>query len=465
MQASFRSSRRKPICAAIASLFALSAHVAAFAANSWSVTSCADTGTGSLRDVIGAGTTMSGDTVNLSTLSCPSSKISLTTGTITVAQDSLTIQGSSNSRLTIDASGLTTTAQSRAFTHNGTGTLSVRYLDVSGGYVNSTAAFSASGGCIYSNGSVLLHRATVKSCKAKSISGFNTANGGGIYTKGDLSLMYSTLSGNSAVTPNVAHGGGASVLGNFSATFSTVNGNSVSGPLGASVFAGGVFASGNVTITRSTVSANTSTHNIGGISAFSQTPGSLITQLNSSTISGNTAGGSIGGMYTDAGNVKIYNSTIAFNTAVAGTYSTGFVLSSAYSTSVSVNMQSSLLSNNTFGAFATESDLSTYGSHPITFNIAPANNLIRVTTASGLPTDTISSCPLLGSLRNNGGLTQTHALLSHSPAIDAGNAVHDNTYDQRGTPYQRVDNSKADIGAYEVQHSDIVFNTSFESCS
>jgi len=63
--------------------------------------------------------------------------------------------------------------------------------------------------------------------------------------------------------------------------------------------------------------------------------------------------------------------------------------------------------------------------------------------------------PLLGPLANNGGSTQTHALLTGSPAIDAGNAggCTDNLgvvlkTDQRG--FHRPIGLHCDIGAVEV---------------
>jgi len=79
----------------------------------------------------------------------------------------------------------------------------------------------------------------------------------------------------------------------------------------------------------------------------------------------------------------------------------------------------------------------------------------------------IGACPLLGRLRNNGGSTLTQALLSRSPGIDAGtNNQMDGNTDQRGSPYARISPSTGtvDIGAYEVQQNDIVFNASFEGC-
>jgi hypothetical protein len=57
--------------------------------------------------------------------------------------------------------------------------------------------------------------------------------------------------------------------------------------------------------------------------------------------------------------------------------------------------------------------------------------------------------PRLGPLQNNGGPTQTEALLPGSPAIGAGdpNAVSLRT-DQRGFP--RTTKGKIDIGAFET---------------
>jgi hypothetical protein len=71
---------------------------------------------------------------------------------------------------------------------------------------------------------------------------------------------------------------------------------------------------------------------------------------------------------------------------------------------------------------------------------------------------------LLGPLRDNGGPTKTHALMSHSPAIDTGNALATglSIYDQRVLP--RLSGTKVDMGAYEVQQGDIIFNNGHEGC-
>jgi hypothetical protein len=59
--------------------------------------------------------------------------------------------------------------------------------------------------------------------------------------------------------------------------------------------------------------------------------------------------------------------------------------------------------------------------------------------------------PLLGPLQNNGGLTLTHALLTGSPAIDAGTRTGAPLIDQRGVVRQF--GIWVDIGAFESQYS------------
>src|SRR6202042_1120619 len=118
-------------------------------------------------------------------------------------------------------------------------------------------------------------------------------------------------------------------------------------------------------------------------------------------------------------------------------YAAGMVADSSVA-AMSVTLQSSLIANNTYGTSTPKpNDLSSAhtASHAITFNAAPANNLIFATTAA-VPSDTLKSvCPLLGPLRYNGGPTQTHALLSGSPALAKGNDVAGLAFDQRGAEY------------------------------
>ena len=86
---------------------------------------------------------------------------------------------------------------------------------------------------------------------------------------------------------------------------------------------------------------------------------------------------------------------------------------------------------------------------------------MRADATVTLPADTLHDDPLLGALADNGGPTQTLALLPGSPAIDTGNNVAGLATDQRGAGFPRVMGSSADIGAYEVT-ADAIFADGFD---
>jgi hypothetical protein len=52
--------------------------------------------------------------------------------------------------------------------------------------------------------------------------------------------------------------------------------------------------------------------------------------------------------------------------------------------------------------------------------------------------------------------------MSGSAAIDAGNNDANVSFDQRGTGYPRVIGDAPDIGAYELDASDIIFDNGFD---
>ena len=64
-----------------------------------------------------------------------------------------------------------------------------------------------------------------------------------------------------------------------------------------------------------------------------------------------------------------------------------------------------------------------------------------------LPSDLQNTNPLLGPLANNGGPTDTLALLPGSPAINAGGSVGCPATDQRGVPRPP---GHCDIGAFQL---------------
>jgi hypothetical protein len=103
------------------------------------------------------------------------------------------------------------------------------------------------------------------------------------------------------------------------------------------------------------------------------------------------------------------------------------------------------------------------------FNLFGTNGNAGVSGFTPGPTDIVPSAPLaqiLGPLQNNGGPTQTHALVAGSPAIDAGNpgGCLDSTgaalqTDQRGLPRtfdgNRDGRAVCDIGAFELQAQEV----------
>lgn len=464
------AARMQPLVFSIVTLLGLSAP-AAMAATIWPVTTCADSGAGSLRSVIGAATTVSGDTVDMSMLAC--SVISLHTGAITVAQNNLTITGPTASTLTVTGMYNGIVEKDRLFTHTGNSTLYLTSFDMQYGDVQTTTT-PAVGGCVFSNGVAELDHVRIQHCTAHSDSG--AAKGGAIYSL-DIGFNYSSASSNTAASiTGAAYGGAMFALHNMVAKYSTIDNNAAISPVKS--YGGGILSRYGVSLDRSTVSNNFSTLVAGGIAAIGAIPLSpAYLTLKSSTVSNNSAGHFIGGILASTRIAKLYNSTITNNSAAFGNsgdaystryYASGLAMANTYAV---VTLQSSLLANNTYGT-SFESDLSNAYKYGVIIAPGSANNLVgAVPAAVSLPDDTITgTCPRIGRLRDNGGLTRTVALLSHSVAIDKGNNSKNESFDQRGyTPapwlYPRVSQAVApDIGAYEVNRADIVFNTDFEAC-
>jgi len=483
-------SRRTPLAVCLGSIFVLSAPTAT-AATTFYVDRCDegivqyDETHGSLRWALMDTVAQSGDVIDMNLVKGYCSTISLTTGDLPIPQESLTIAGPGASYLTIDASNLPVFSPhyARVFTHKGFGKLSISGVTLSGGYNAQSGYYGTVGGCLYSSGSVDLYGVVISSCITKQ-DGLAPSGGGGLFAA-NLKLRFSTLTGNAAGGVQ-ARGGGAFVPGKFEAFYSTISDNGA-GSLGGSG-GGGLYARGEVRFVASTISGNHTSGSGGGVYVNRFEPGLGSFYLIASTISGNSANESAGGLSVNSGYAGFLNSTVAFNIQTnfpaPPTPTPGVVLKSG-DAGMFVALHSTLLSNNTFYYTLNdgiENDLavSSVPGHPVLFNDAPVNpgySLIRVSSYdhAKLPQDTIFDiCPLLGPLRDNGGLTRTHALQSGSPAINTGNSDLLTAYDQRGSAmtngvidYLRPSGGGdffADIGAYEVQFGDIVFDASFEGC-
>jgi predicted outer membrane repeat protein/parallel beta-helix repeat protein len=217
--------------------------------------------------------------------------------------------------------------------------------------------------------------------------GHTSGNGGGIYSTGDLTLINSTLENNYAVGD-----GGAIYASDLTMKNTTIYQNQTEGD------GGGLALEGNAyfTIVNSTISQNQASGSGGGI--FIQ--GNIDGEISNNTFASNSASGGFELAVMGNGWVNLYN-TILVCTSGAGNciFQSGFP--------------------------------------PLINNV---NSIVGVGTLSDFG---------LVELADNGGPTQTMALLPGSSLIDAGDDASCPSTDQRGIT--RPQGAHCDIGAYEDQ--------------
>ena len=284
----------------------------------------------------------------------------------------------------------------------------------------------------------------------------NTANesGGGIYNELDSSAMFinSTVSGNTAAR----NGGGIYNNWGSHATFtnSTVSGNT------ANESGGGIYNSNSsATLTNSTVSGNTANKFGGGIFNWDSSA-----TLTNSTVSGNTANKG-GGIYNDQNygfNVTLINSTVFGNTA---NESGGGIFNYTYDTDYpsEVTLQNTILAGNTAN---TQPDCFNIGStlNANHFNLLGGDGADCNAGANDLTLEDLGMTindVLNPTLADNGGPTETLALVANSPAINAADDVVCPATDQRGV--NRPIEGRCDIGAFEYQQFDLIELDDFEA--
>jgi CSLREA domain-containing protein len=161
--------------------------------------------------------------------------------------------------------------------------------------------------------------------------------------------------------------------------------------------------------------------------------------LNNSTVSGNIA--SAGGGIYNSGTLALNNVTIANNTADNG----GGISNDASGT---VEFRNTIIAGN--APHDCSGTLSSQG-----YNL-DSDGTCHLTGTG----DISNSNAKLGPLQNNGGKTETHALLPGSPAIDAGDDATCEATDQRGEfrplDGDGVNGPRCDIGAFELRRNNFV---------
>ncbi len=208
---------------------------------------------------------------------------------------------------------------------------------------------------------------------------------------------------NSNVIDNTTagEGGGLGIInGDISVFTTTISGNQAMGGRGGGVGLLNNGIAGTATFDSSTISANTASESGGGIAVLN-----FGLDLENVTLSTNDAGTVGGGIGYD-NNVDSVNERISFSTITSNTSSAGGSNIAATGEPIGV-----------IGSIFNDGD-SAVG--PGVLN-SLGNNLDSGNTSgfSG-PGDLINTDPLLGPLQDNGGPAFTHALLTGSPAIDAG---------------------------------------------
>ncbi len=390
--------------------------------SNYTVTNTNDSGAGSLRYEVGlANSDGKADTITFdSTVFATAKTITLTSGQIDLN----------------DVKGLSIIAPAAGVTINGNN--ASRVFKVASGSAGNFTGLTMTGGSTgsFGGGLYVAGTATLTNCTVTGNTATNS--GGGVEVFGQLTLVNSTISNN---TSN-KNGGGIEVVFGASCkmTNSTISGNTCSS------YGGGVYSNGSLGFNNSTVSGNHTSKNGGGV--YINDGQADLTNL---TISGNSAGRYGGGLNFWYGKATLTNVTISGNSA--STTGAGIYASNDIGGTLAIN--NSIVAGNTLTAGATDDIQGT-------LTLSGSNNLIGTGGSGGLVNGSNGNKvgvanPQLGPLVNNGGSTQTIALLAGSPAIQAGliGAGIPGT-DQRGVP--RV--GAVDIGAYQVAFTGpLVVNT------
>jgi fibronectin-binding autotransporter adhesin len=311
--------------------------------------------------------------------------------------------------------------------------------------VTETQALVRGGGLFSREGRVIIAGTTIEDNSAPG--------GGGVAIDSGIFELHNSMVQNNH---SLIRGGGLSLYptekgyqdGPVLIYNSVISGNSTDG-------SGGGIYSGKAApqIADSTISGN---------SAGSQAGGVLLGkgQLVRSALSGNSSEHFGGGVYiVDGETVELYNVTVSGNQAqsAAGVYIAGGDLEMSYVTvadNQSTNGAALVAAEGRYNSHATvrasiladNSGLNCGGSQ---ITSQSANVSDDGSCPFSQPTDQVNTNPMLGPLQNNGGTTETHALLVGSPAVNADICYVSVNQDQRKE--SRPFGTNCDSGAFE-QH-------------
>ena len=448
-------------------------------AATWTVVNTNDAGTGSLRGAISSAAP--GDTINFS-LTYPVT-ITLTSAALSIKQN-LVISGPGSSNLSISGGG-----SLNVFSIAAGANVNISGITVTGGAF--MVFLGGSGAGIANAGTLILTNSTVAGNSANST---RDGNGGGIWNVGSLAVINCSVSNNTAFSNDFpAYGGGIYNAGTASIINSSLSGNSVDNTV-ASASGGAIYNNAYLTITNSTITGNRATGSGGGIynvgtlvadfttvtgnSAGAELNGSGggifnggTLSINNSNVSSNRASGlgSFGGGVANSGSATLISDTVAGNSAVSG--ATGFYNSGtaalshltlsgngiSNTTGATLTIKSSILSNTAANcSFSAGGTAVSAG-----YNLSDDASCASVLNNAGDLNETPSGLDPNG-LGDNGGPTQTIALLPNSPAIDAvpaglggfctaADGVTPVTTDQRTVG--RPQGTGCDAGAFEATSS------------
>jgi CSLREA domain-containing protein len=282
---------------------------------------------------------------------------------------------------------------------------------------------SLSGGGVFATWSLLMENSSVHD-------NYSEVGGGGLWLYQSIVISNSQINGNRTYNDGggIQYGG----AGTLQITNTTIQGNS------DARHGGGIqIEDGTLILTGSTISGNWVWQNGGGIDSA----GNM--NILNSTISGNLSEYGLAGGLSLSGTktVTMNNSTVAFNTNTNNSFGTGGVY---IDPAVTFSIQNTIIARNS--NWETNSR-DCYGTI-----IANDYNLVQDLTSCNLTTGThniTSIDPMLNGLRNNGGLTYTHAPMPGSPVLEAGSPITDNCLAVDQTGKSRPLGDLCDIGAYE----------------